>query len=114
MKTILILFSLCMPVFAQAAHYVDLNCNAPVGGGSVTGYNAKRSTVSGSGYVTIASAATCSFKDTSAEVQVEGKKFYYVFTATGPGGESPNSNEAAATIPFSVPPAPTGATAVPH
>jgi len=109
-----ILFLLLGSAVAQAAHSVTLACNPGTGGGQVTGFNAKRSTVAGSGYVVIGSASTCSFTDTSTAIQTEGATFHYVFSATGPGGESPNSNDAAATIPFSVPATPGGTTAVPH
>jgi hypothetical protein len=103
-----------LPALAQATHSVTLSCTPGVGGSAVTGFNALRSSTSGSGYVLIGSATTCNFTDSSTAVQTEGAKFFYVFQATGPGGVSPNSNEAAATIPFSVPAAPSGATAVPH
>ena len=96
------------------AHSVDLKCTAPTTGGAVTGFNVKRGTVAGGPYTTIASPTTCAFTDASTAVQTEGATFKYVFTATGPGGESSNSNEVSATIPFSKPDAPTAPTATPH
>jgi DNA/RNA endonuclease G (NUC1)/fibronectin type 3 domain-containing protein len=57
-------------------------------------YNVKRSTTSGSGYVTIASPATNSYDDTTA---VNGTQYFYVVSAVNVGGESANSTQASAT-----------------
>jgi DNA/RNA endonuclease G (NUC1)/fibronectin type 3 domain-containing protein len=71
---------------------------------SATSYNVKRSTVSGSGYATVASPATNSQTDTGL---TNGTTYFYVITAVGPGGESVNSSEVSAT-PAVPPAAPTG------
>ena len=97
---------------AVAQHSVTLSFSKATTGGTVTGFNVKRGPVGGP-YVAIGTAIASPFTDSSSAVQVEGAKFGYVVTATGPGGESPNSSEAAATIPFSPPDAPT-LTATPH
>lgn len=101
---------------AFAAHKVDLTCTPGTGGATQTGYNFYRGTAAGGPYVVVNTTpqATCAFTDSSPEVQVEGSKFFYVATATGPGGESLKSNETNATIPFSKPPAPTSLQAVPQ
>jgi hypothetical protein len=74
----------------------------------VTSYNIKRSTTTGT-EVTIGSvpANVLTYVD-PFQLTDEGKKFFYVGTAIGPGGESLPSNEVSATIPFSVPGAPSG------
>lgn len=103
--------------FAQAAHSVSLVWSAPTTGGSVTGYNVKRATVSGGPYTTIGTSTTAGttgnpFVDASS--LVEGTTYWYVITATGPGGESANSTQSnPALIPFSVPGPPGGPTATP-
>jgi len=80
---------------------VSLAWNSVAG---ATSYNVKRSTVSGSGYSTIASPTTNSYPDTGL---TNGTTYYYVITAVGPGGESVNSSEVSAT-PAVPPAAPTG------
>ncbi len=108
------LFLVLSSLAAFAAHSVDLAWAPGSGGGQVTGYNVKRGPAGGP-YVTIGTTSTATiFTDSSSAVQTEGSKFGYVVTATGPGGESPNSSEAAATVPFSAPAAPAGLTATPH
>ena len=108
---IIIVSGLGVSAFAQ--HSVTLAFTKATTGGSVTGFNIKRGPVGGP-YATIGTATASPFTDSSAAVHVEGAKFGYVVSATGPGGESPNSAEAAATIPFSSPDAPTGLTATPR
>ena len=102
-----VLFLSCA-MFAQSAqHSVTLSCSAPTSGGQVTGFNFYRGTASGGPY-TLQNAtpqASCSYADT--QNLVEGQKYFYVATATGPGGESVNSNEVQALIPFSKPSPPT-------
>lgn len=114
--TLLSVLAILMSVAQAFAHDVALTCTAGTGGGTVSGFNIKRASVAGGPYTTLNSTplATCSFDDTSAAVQAEGTTFFYVMSATGPGGESPNSNEVSATIPFSAPATPTGPKAVPR
>jgi len=60
-----------------------------------TSYKVKRSTQSGSGYVTIATGVTAT---TYADTFFKGiTTFFYVVSAVNSGGESANSNEASAT-----------------
>jgi len=59
-----------------------------------TSYNVGRSTTSGSGYATIASATTANYTDTTA---VNGTTYYYVVSAVNGNGQSANSSEVAAT-----------------
>lgn len=108
-------------VFAQGpAHGVTLAWSWAQGsGGTCAGFNVKRAILAGGPYTTvgtIASCATTSYADNSGagNVLTEGTKYYYVVTATGPGGESAPSNEANASIPFSVPALPSGLSATAH
>lgn len=78
----------------------------------VTGQNIKRALVTGGPYtqlVTLGPTVT-TYIDTTATI--EGQKYCYVGTATGPGGESANSNETCGTIPFSAPQPITGLSSV--
>ena len=61
----------------------------------VTGYNVKRSTVSGSGYTAIATVASNTYTDTTAS---SCSTYYYVVSATNSIGESTNSSEATAAL----------------
>jgi beta-glucanase (GH16 family) len=61
---------------------------------AVTGYNVKRSTVSGGSYTTIATVTTNNYTDTAANCS----SFYYVVSATNSLGESTNSSEASAAL----------------
>jgi alpha-tubulin suppressor-like RCC1 family protein/fibronectin type 3 domain-containing protein len=70
-----------------------------------TSYNVKRSTVSGSGYVTINGPTGASYTDTGL---ANGSTYYYVVTAVNAGGESASSSQSTATL---APVAPTGLTA---
>ena len=72
---------------------VFLSWNASTNG--ATGYNVKRSTVSGGSYTTIASVATNSYTDTTA---ANCSTYYYVVSATNAVGESTNSSEASAAL----------------
>ena len=70
---------------------VALNWSASA---TATNYFVKRSTTSGSGYVTIATGVTAtSFTDTGL---VNGTTYYYVVSALNVGGESTNSTEVSA------------------
>lgn len=104
LAVVLCLFAL--PLLAQAAHENDLSWTAGAGGGTVTGFNVKRSSTKGGPYATLQAvpANTLTFADSSS--LVEGQHRFYVITATGPGGESANSNEIDLTTPFSSPTAP--------
>ena len=98
-----------MPAAAQ--HSNTVSWQPGVGGGTVTGYNVKRSLVSGGPYTTVGTTTTAlSYVDTLS--LVEGTTYFFVVTATGPGGESAPSNEAKGTIPFSVPSNPSNTTVV--
>lgn len=105
------------PASAQAAHSVSLAWTAPTTGGAVTGYNIKRAAVSNGPYTIVGTSATAGttaapFVDSSN--LVEGTTYFYVVSATGPGGEGPNSPQSnPALIPFSVPGSPGGPTATP-
>jgi fibronectin type 3 domain-containing protein len=92
---------------------VSLSWSASVG---ATGYNAKRATVSGGPYVTVACPTTAtSYTDTGLN---NGTTYYYVVSASftgGPdaGGESADSSQASATPLPSAPSPPTGLNATP-
>jgi autotransporter-associated beta strand protein len=58
------------------------------------GYNIKRSTTGGSGYVTITNVTTTAFQDTDL---TNGITYYYVVSATNTAGESANSTEVSVT-----------------
>jgi autotransporter-associated beta strand protein len=62
--------------------------------GGATSYNVKRSTTSGSGYVTVANATLPHFVDSGL---VNGTTYYYVVSATNAAGASANSSEASVT-----------------
>jgi fibronectin type 3 domain-containing protein len=96
------------------SHSVALSWNEDLTQGTVTGYKVYRSNVSGGPYSTLqvlTSNTPTTYTDTSS--LTEGSTYYYVVTATGPGGESANSNQASALIPFQAPPPPTSLTTVP-
>src|SRR5437588_11558461 len=87
-------------------HQLTLSWNSLPG---ATAYNVKRSTTSGSYYVTLTTVTGTNFTNTGL---VNGTTYYYVVTAVGSGGPSSNSAELAA-APFGPPPAPTGLVAGP-
>jgi uncharacterized repeat protein (TIGR03803 family) len=70
---------------------VTLSWNAA---SEATSYNMRRSTVNGGPYDTIASSAGTSWINSGL---TNGRTYYYVVAAVGPGGESPNSAQVAAT-----------------
>src|SRR5207245_10221200 len=59
-----------------------------------TGYNVKRSTVSGGPYTTVNSPTTTGYTDSGL---TNGTTYYYVVTAVNAGGESANSSQVSAT-----------------
>jgi fibronectin type 3 domain-containing protein len=69
-----------------------------------TSYNVKRSTTSGSGYVTIASPTTANYTDTTA---VNDTTYYYVVSEVN-GAESANSSQISAKPEPPIPAVPTG------
>jgi fibronectin type 3 domain-containing protein len=70
---------------------VSLSWTAVAG---ATAYNVKRSTTSGGPYTQVASTVSPSHVDGTV---TNGTQYFYVVTATNAGGESGNSNQAAAT-----------------
>ncbi|MEI6078550.1 MAG: glycoside hydrolase family 2 TIM barrel-domain containing protein, partial [Verrucomicrobiota bacterium] len=70
---------------------VSLNWSAAT---NATGYNVKRSTTSGTGYVTVANVAGTAFINAGL---ANGMTYYYVVSATNAFGESSNSVEVSAT-----------------
>jgi fibronectin type 3 domain-containing protein len=70
-----------------------------------TNYNVKRSTTSGSGYVTISSPTGTSYIDPTS---VNGTTYYYVVSAVDGGGESANSSQVNATPQAAIASAPIG------
>ncbi len=71
--------------------HVNLTWTAALG---ASGYNVKRSTVSGSGYVTIGTPPTIAYDDATA---ANGTTYFYVVSATNTAGESGDSSEVSAT-----------------
>ena len=68
-----------------------------------TKYNVKRSTVSGSGYATIATVTTVTYVDTTTTKLVPGTLYYYEVSAVNSSGESANSGPVSATPIFAAP-----------
>ncbi len=87
---------------------VSLSWMASSGLSGATNYNVKRSTTSGSGYVTIGTttAPTVDYTDSTA---ISGTTYYYVVSGMNASGEGDNSTETSAT-PTGAPQAPTGLT----
>ena len=84
---------------------VSLTWNAAAG--SPASYNVKRSTTSGSGYVTVSGAGAVTGTNYTDSV-AGGTNYYYVVSAVNAGGESANSSEVTATPTLVAPGAPTG------
>src|SRR6185312_9374886 len=74
-----------------------ISWNASTG---ATSYNVKRSTVSGSGYATVASPTIVSYMNTGL---TNGTTYFYVVTAVSAGGESGNSAQVSALPSATVP-----------
>ena len=72
-----------------------------VGSSNIT-YNVKRSTTSGGPYTLLANTSSTNYTDSG----VGSGTYYYVVSAIGAGGESPNSAEVSATMPQTPVPAP--------
>ncbi len=85
---------------------LTLSWNAVSG---ATAYDLKRSSVSGNYYTTVATVVGTNYVNIGL---TNGITYYYVVSAVGSGGPSPNSAELAA-APFGPPPAPTGLIAGP-
>lgn len=103
------LLLLLTSTFSLAQHTVTLSWidTTP----NITGYNVYRATVSGGPYTQIGNVPTIGYVDSSSAVQSEGSSFFYVVTAVdNANSESGYSNQAAAVIPHTPPPAPTGVT----
>lgn len=110
MKLIGLLILSAIAALAQS-HSITLTCSAPATGSAPTGYVFLRSTTSGGSYTQLNAtpAPTCSYVDTAV---TEGTKYFYIAESVGPGGTSAPSNEASATVPFSVPNPPSTLSAV--
>ncbi len=126
MKKLKLLFTLTLlslPVCAQqfVPHSVTLTWTCPTNttppppstcGLNATGFQVQRSTTTGGPYTTIATFTgpqTFTYIDiaSSTNILVEGTTYYYVVETTGNGGTlSVPSPQAAATIPFLPPNAP--------
>lgn len=107
-----------LPVTTPTTHRVCFSWNWTQGTGSAaTQFNVKRATVSGGPYTQIGNVPVGQLTyidqgNSTGNSLPEGAQFFYVVTAANGAGESAPSNEAGATIPKSVPVAPTGAAAV--
>ena len=88
----------------SGSNLVSLSWTAAAG--SPTGYNVKRSTVSGGPYTTIGTttAPTVTYNDSV----LGGQTYYYVVSAVNGAGESANSSEISASPTLAAPAAPTG------
>jgi hypothetical protein len=113
--------------YGEVAGYVGLPPNAPTGlnatpgtnlvslswtaaTGNPTGYNVKRSTVSGGPYTNIGTTTAPSVN--YSDSVLGGQTFYYVVSATNGAGESTNSLPVSATPALGAPAAPTGLAAI--
>ena len=85
---------------------VSLNWNASA---NASGYNVKRSTTSGSGFVTV--GTTSSPVTNYTDGILGGPTYYYVVSAVNAAGESADSAEVSATPTLAAPAAPTGLSA---
>lgn len=93
---------------ANGSHQVTLSCTPGTGGGTVTGFQFLRGTISGGPYANVgALQSSCGYVDVDPAL-TEGVTYYYVAKASGPGGQSAPSNQASALIPFLPPSSPTG------
>ena len=97
---------------SQPSHSVALTWTPPASGGTVTGYNAYRGTTKGGPYTVLNTSTIAAPAYTDISGLIEGTTYFYVVTATGPGGESVGSNEVSAPIPISKPSAPSNLTSI--
>ncbi len=131
LKTLLLLFLFAQVVIAQVApHSVDLTSTWVQGsGGTATSWKVLRSGTTGGPYSLVCGtgsfpvcpsisgqSANLTFTDlaSSTNPMSDGQVFFYVARTTGPGGDSLNSNEVKAILPFLSPQAPSGLSGTPH
>jgi hypothetical protein len=95
------------------AHFVTLNWQAPAVGPTPTSYDVFRGTAAGKENATpLATGITATTYVDNDPGLVEGQTYFYYVEAVDAAGASVPSAEANATIPFAIPDAPTGLTAV--
>lgn len=86
------------------AHLATLAWLAPISGDAPTSYKAYRATSAGGPFALLGSSgSTLSFIDSTV---VAGNTYFWQVTAVNSAGESGPSNQVTASIPFSVPNAP--------
>jgi hypothetical protein len=107
-KLVMLLLVCCVSSLALAQHHNDLSWTWTQGtGGTATGFNVRKATVSTGPFTTITTVPTTTLTYSDTSNLVEGQHNYYQIEATGPGGVSASSNKVDLTTPFSLPVAPT-------
>ena len=102
----ILIIAVCLspPAHAQVSHSVTLTWTwTQTGGDPATAFTVGRSSVTGGPYTiidTTPNATTFTYVDPNVSA---GQTWYYIVTATNPGGDSVPSNEASCTIPFLAP-----------
>ncbi len=113
MRKFLLVFALFAGAAAAQQHpSVTLNWTWSQGTGDpATGFHVQRAAQTNGPYTIVGSTvlATTTFLDTTVVV---GSTYYYVVTAYNSAGDSTNSNEVVATLPFITPAAPSTLTKV--